>query len=257
MTGEGRTRLEPRPSRGQRTDLSLPLSPAPRSAIEEAWQGFIRFCEAHGESRWVFRGVASESFTLIPTIGRGDSYSLELEKQLLRVFTREARGHVPHGGYGPWDWMTLAQHHGVPTRLLDWTRNPLVACYFAVSSPPTTGTAIIYAYQIRPGDVVESEEQADPFAIDRVVFVVPSAVAPRITTQKGLFSAHPEPHRAWDLGSRPEHEFRITREQREDFRHRLFQLGVDAALIWPNLDGLGQSLAWQYGRGIGPAVVTL
>jgi hypothetical protein len=176
---------------------------------------------------------------------------------LLDAFIREAHAHL--GGPRPseWEWLALAQHHGVPTRLLDWTRNPLVACYFAVSSEPANEEAAIYAVELARDQLLPPGDRSDPFAIQEVKFVLPSALAPRITTQKGLFSAHPEPQKPWQPPGLAENTFRIAKSVRAPFRRRLFQLGIDAALIYPNLDGLGQSLSWQYRSGIGLAVVTL
>lgn len=234
-----------------------PTGPEEQSAFELRWTDFIQFCAEHEHSRWVFRGVASCLHDCTPSIGRASIYRPDHERALLEAFIREAHAHL--GGPMPsrWEWLALAQHHGVPTRLLDWTRNPLVACYFAVSGTPQDEDAAIYAVELGRDQILSPGEMSDPFAITEVKFVLPSALAPRITTQKGLFSAHPEPRKPWQPPSLAENTFRIAEGVRVPFQRRLFQLGIDAALIYPNLDGLGQSLSWQYRSGIGLAVVTL
>jgi len=258
MTGRRQMRREP-PLRQNRLQ---PRGQTSRDtdglqAFEARWAEFLRFCQDREHSRYVFRGVASPSHECKPSIGRIPTYSPESEQQLLELFKREARAYVPLPVASDWEWLTLAQHHGVPTRLLDWTRNPLVAAYFAVSSYPDDDAALVYAMPIEAEDVLAPNDGSNPFSITREVFVLPSALAPRITTQKGLFSAHPEPTRPWLPADLAANTFEIPQPCRSAFRRRLFQLGVDPALILPNLDGLGQSLRWQYESGVGLAIVTL
>jgi hypothetical protein len=166
-----------------------------------AWQSFLEFVERHQTSNWLFRGVAdSVGHHLVPKIGRNPkTYSASLELVIFANFKRRARQFVDTSGMTEWDMLALAQHHGLPTRLLDWTTNPLVGAYFAVTSTPADQTARVFAYQAPP--LVSISNESDPFAVEVVSAFIPSAVAARIVSQRGLFTIHPEPTRALRLGA--------------------------------------------------------
>jgi hypothetical protein len=117
------------------------------------------------------------------------------------------------------------------------------------SSP--NSDALIVAVNIRESDVVDQYEETDPFAIEREKFVVPNAVVPRIVAQRGFFTVHPNPDQAWNP---PPHfqlsSIRIPQRSRNFFRRRLFYRGVDASHAMADIDGLCETLRWQYERGI-------
>lgn len=109
----------------------------PRSATAH-WSKFEKFMADCAAPEWVFRGQGDEAWKLRPKIGRSDVLGIEwdpsVEVGLFEEFCRRARQFDPGVGFGAWDWLALAQHYGLPTRLLDWTQNPPVAAYFAVSA---------------------------------------------------------------------------------------------------------------------------
>jgi hypothetical protein len=240
------------------------------------WKRFLAWLDIHSDSSWVFRGLGDKGFELVPGIGRGD-YSLAKERTLLEVFERRAAEFADLSGMTRWDRMALAQHHGLPTRLLDWTTNPLVAAYFAVTGAPNAVTvrlprsrkqpfgavpdtsdvdARVIAFRVRSPQIINQSNEDDPFVRRTVGFILPRSVATRIVSQGGVFSSHPEPNLPWrtPLGA-SQHIFDIPADTRTYFRRRLFYLGIDPQRIMSGLDGLGSRLAWQYSAGIGLGAV--
>jgi FRG domain len=85
---------------------------------------FLQVIDTYHKPGWIYRGVTDSSFTLIPKIGRKEccpEYSLNTERLLLRVFKQRAIRHVTPQPSCDLEWLALGQHHGLPTRLLDWS----------------------------------------------------------------------------------------------------------------------------------------
>jgi hypothetical protein len=98
-------------------------------------------------NRWLCRGQAENYGSLIPSIDRDERKTLSraeklaLERQSIDIFRSTARFFADEGERDALktDVQTLMvlRHYGVPTRLLDWSRSPFVAAYFAVCEPDT------------------------------------------------------------------------------------------------------------------------
>jgi hypothetical protein len=215
-----------------------------------AWQAFLDFVERHQSSHWIFRGVAdANNHVLVPKVGRSARhYSLSIEKVIFANFKRRARQFVVTSSLSEWDMLALAQHHGLPTRLLDWTTNPLVAAYFAVISRPLDATARVYA--LRAPRLIDTSKEPDPFAVASLGAYIPSAVAPRIVAQRGLFTVHPIPTTAVTPSGSADGQFDISDVDRPYFERKLFGFAVDTAVIKADLDGLCETLAWQFQRRV-------
>ena len=134
----------------------------------------------------IYRGVTSSNYELIPKVGRRLKAARPLEakdeRYILRLFKQRAIAHLHRAPVDDWEWLAIAQHHGLPTRLLDWSRNPLVAAYFAVIEKHA-GDSAIYVY--RSNRYLETEKHPDPFMVDRVARVIPNHITSRITAQSG------------------------------------------------------------------------
>ena len=226
---------------------------------QSEWQRFLEWTDAHGDSRWVFRGLADDSYLLTPTAGRVDNYKLASEISVLDVFRRRASESLEgHQHLGNWDALALAQHHGAPTRLMDWTSNPLVACYFAVSGAPASpdAAAHVVAHRVQTRSVIDTARHADPFDCPRDGFVLPRFLTYRLSHQSGLFSVHQDPTEPFvDPDDHENRHFFIDADCRSYFQRKLFYYGVDPQRIMGGLDGIGARLKWQYDRNIGLGAV--
>lgn len=151
----------------------------------------------------VFRGVSNSNYELISSIERtalnSNSFSLNsYELEVLQSF--KLRHRAISAGSEPkddWEWLALAQHESLPTRLLDWSFSPLIALYFA-TFPKLDGTnklieastdAAVYALHFC--QYIDKHEEPDPMQITEIGFYIPPSISSRITGQSGLFSVHP------------------------------------------------------------------
>jgi len=160
-----------------------------------AWTNFLSFIHRFGAQDRIWRGVASKQHRLKPSIARG-TYDPVVELTLFQEFRRRARQFADTHLFSEWDLIALAQHHGLPTRILDWTYNPLVAAWFAVTSHPDHHKGCVTSILEPPQ--VDPEKEMGPFSVSQVLLFRSDIVSPRIIAQEGVFTVHPKPGgRAW------------------------------------------------------------
>ena len=213
------------------------------------WREFDDFIERHSGREWIFRGVAdAENHLLVPKIGRAGAHARGPEKNTIskieettvfEEFKRRSRSLIDTRGFDDWDFLSLAQHHGLPTRLLDWTTNPLVAAYFAVRSAPEDKAGRLYAISGLP----EVDRDVGPYAQSEAGIFRPNAIGGRIVSQQGLFTVSPTPYEPVDnLSTVRVGKLEIPRNDKPWLRERLSRLGFDPASVMMDLDGLCRSI---------------
>lgn len=212
-----------------------------------------------GKYSVLFRGQQCEPWDLIPRIGRTRfrrrfSSLVEAERKMMDEFERLVPPHL--GGRelpSRWDRLALAQHHGMPTRLLDWTTNPLVALWFAVERPPKEEKdAAVWAFEADESDYVSHQE--NPFALLKTMVFRPRHLDSRIIAQSGWFTAHKlkeTESRFIPLNMNKAQKgrlrkFIIPKQYFPPLRDDLARCGISRASLFPDLAGLCGHIQWQF-----------
>ncbi len=141
----------------------------------------------------IFRGQRKD-WELLPSIThfKGHSTLLNNEKEILEKFKRESIPYINCMPKNDWQWLALAQHYRLPTRLLDWTHNSLAALWFAVEMPAIDKSQpIVWAYRYDNTKIVyDSLQQESPFLINHTEIYIPEHITPNIQAQSGVFTVH-------------------------------------------------------------------
>lgn len=186
----------------------------------------------------VYRGVADDSYPLVPKIGRA-SYDSAVEADTFRLFKMYATPFLEFSPHDDWEWLEIAQHHGLSTRLLDWTRNPLVAAFFAVESESNTDGAV---FAFVADEELDQEQLSPPLEISVEGVILPNHITRRIVAQAGLFTIHPNP--VVPLRGPNVDKFVIPAALKRDFKKVLATYGVHSGTMYPDLVGQAKFIEW-------------
>lgn len=228
-------------------------------------------------SNFAFRGMGNAAHTLRTSLLRLSPEPSRIESHILRNFRKYAMcDAVPHDSI--WNWLALAQHHGLPTRLLDWTFSPLVALHFATENLTAYDEdAVVWCVdfvktnQLLPkklGAILE-EEGSNAFTVDMlartagslsefdaaypeafVVFFEPPSLDQRIINQFALFAMMSSASARLDhwLDAHPElcRRIIIPAKMKWEVRDKLDQANITERVLFPGLDGLSRWLKRYY-----------
>lgn len=213
----------------------------------------FRALRPHSGGGWWFRGQADRGWPLIPRAGRPEYF---LGKHAdgsgwrdLGRFNAWRRQAVAYQALPEDDWECLAcaQHHGLATRLLDWTLNPLVAAFFASCEEPDVDGAV-YCYT--PELHVNTDARLDLDIVGGGF--MPRAIAPRILNQRGVFTVHGPPDAEVVAAKHPVFEDReslvrveIPAAVKPEVLAQLDDYGINHVTLFPDLDGLSRHVNWE------------
>lgn len=204
----------------------------------------------------LYRGQRQD-WPLIPKLGRtkyagGLPYS---EQEILDEFKRQS---VPWLGpiipADDWDWLALAQQHGLPTRLLDWTSNPLAALWFAVKDETDDRKpCVVWFFRPPSRAFVSLRDGAGPFKLERTMILMPRSVVGRLVAQSGAFTVHRysstmSGFRALDRSKRYAEyltKVEVPADSLLGLQLELNGMGVNSATVFPGLDNLCSHLCWE------------
>ena len=237
----------------------------------DSWDGELGL----HRSSFAFRGRTRADDDLSTSLARLGADPATIERPLLRHFRKyAARDAVPEDS--TWNWLSLAQHHGLPTRLLDWTFSPYVALHFATARREGDVDGAVWmidyvrAHELAPkklrqqleqegGNVFTTEmlaacagdfEELAGLGDDFVVFVEPPSFDDRIVNQYALFSLMSRADSSLDdwLERHPElwRKIVIPKELKAEVRDKLDQANMTERVLFPGLDGLSRWLTRYY-----------
>lgn len=206
---------------------------------------YVGFFESLSDTEF-YRGVSDANYELIPSAGRlgVDKLStlVQIEKSMLEEFQRKSPMYIESLPSNQFEWLSLAQHHGLPTRLMDWTFNPLIALFFAVENNCSTDAAIYCAFPSVGHEletILRTPEGIFNTQLD-AIHLVPDRKHVRYKNQDGLFTLHRDPRECNIKNILT--KIIIPAAAREEMRWRLRKLGITKSFVYDGLDGLSHDI---------------
>jgi hypothetical protein len=235
----------------------------------ESWEEYLSIISDSPFQNWAYRGQRDASAPLFSALSRYFmSFRVdrrawpEQEERILRIFKRKAIHFldVVPDREDDFEWLALMQDHGAPTRLLDFTWSPYVAAFFALHN--TTKEGVIWAcnpVEIRNVKRIDPKEPGSfrkYFLASGGNFVLlgePYAMNRRLIAQSGTFLVPAILDRSIEeiLREYPNPKQTLTKfivpadKVREKGMRELYRMNITQATLFPDLDGLARSLAYE------------
>jgi hypothetical protein len=254
-------------SLGDLIDKVTPTEPDPRTGRRRD-SGVYR---GDGDAGWPLLTSLDKLGGVTPPHTKAD-----LEEHILRNFIRYSRPYLTQPA-SDWEVLVAAQHHGLPTRLLDWTYSPLVAAHFATLNAEHRSDRVIWRldwkqvhrrfnlpelafliqdlegilggdHRLTPWALFSARDKIKPFAC----MLEPPSLNPRIVAQSATFTLCSDKRQSFDrfleqngLGSALT-KFVIPAQETARFRDQLDLVDVDERRLFPDLDGVAAEMRRYY-----------
>jgi hypothetical protein len=247
--------------------------------FEDSWNPTIR----RFRSSYAFRGLNRANHVLSTSLMRMGRPYQKMEQNLLKQFQKYAHKHVVERDT-EWHWLSIAQHHGLPTRLLDWTYSPYVALHFATAAVGDFSEdgaiwmvnyvdahqllqnsertqlerygANIFSMDMLTATIKDLEEldQKHAAAYDCIIFFEPPTIDDRIINQFAYFSVLSDPQLSVDdwlqrpsvSGTVRSTKIVIPAGLKWEIRDKLDQANINERILMTGLDGLCSWLKRHY-----------
>ncbi len=247
-----------------------------------SWQKYLNLTLSRDFVSWGFRGQADSSWQIQSTLSRylknfnvhSDSWEHQ-EERIIRIFKRKAHHYLKN--IPPDDdimqWLSIMQHHGTPTRIIDFTWSPFVAAFFALHlATKESAVWAIYpaAFYYQDKIVLLDGNQIEPgnfwpdkyatfknfFLTKNIPFVVlgePDAMNDRLIAQSGTFAIPSVIDKPLEeiLLNYPEADklivkFILNTEKIRDEAMSYFHVtNINESTLFPGIDGMARSLAYE------------
>lgn len=241
--------------------------------VLQAWQ-----CDERVPRPW-FRGHENSKWQLLPGAYRG-SWRSDYESEQIRDFILAAKPMVHRDLQSAWEWYFLMQHHGIPTRLLDWTESALTGLYFALRTNQGNSEAAVWMmdpFHLNASSVSDDrilsvdDTPAQSYQPAKEegwvpdgqfpIAIAPPEINPRITAQASAFTIHGSKAIAiealpfWSgIAFQRLAKILIPANRVEQLLDQLYVAGVKETAVFPDLDGLGREIRRNYESSLSSAI---
>ena len=225
-----------------------------------------------------FRGQSNKNWDLIPRLYRLDENAFT-EREMYRDFKLRSDAFISIPPECYLEQLFIMQHHGMPTRLLDWTESHLFALFFAVESENSDFDAAVWIFRaaelnklsgygksipmsnhkiFRKYELNIDLKKPDDKILREVSAPYPMAVRPRrnttrIVAQRGMFTIHgKEKNSIFDYVETQKSSDKIFRKiiisgkSKSQIKKELFLAGISYSTLFPDLDGLSKEISYRF-----------